>query len=137
MSMSARVSVLIVEDQRVSAAVTQAILLKLGFLDVDAATSATDALDRLRVKRYDVVLVDWHMPDVDGPEFIRRMRGLGLRAQPTLFFLTADTSWARLATARDLGVDRVIFKASRPNELMHNLSRALRGAAPEAFAATC
>jgi CheY-like chemotaxis protein len=125
MALSLSANILIVDDQPISIAVTQSILNRLGFMNVDTSMSAAEAIERIRSRRYDLVLSDWHMPLVDGPEFFRLIKLAAGHKRPKFYFLTGDNRWGCMATARDIGADGLLVKPSRPAELMNRLSQTL------------
>ena len=42
---------------------------------VDSAGGGREALEKLRAEPFDLVLLDAQLPDMDGPEFLRALRG--------------------------------------------------------------
>ncbi|UUX95051.1 CheR family methyltransferase [Aquabacterium sp. J223] len=76
--------VLLVDDEPLSVeTLTQ--LLELEGATVVSSTSGADALQRAEHDRFDFVLSDLAMPEMDGYEFVRRLRALpAMRAVPTL-----------------------------------------------------
>jgi two-component system chemotaxis response regulator CheY len=125
MAVSQSASILVVDDQPTSVAVTQTILTKLGFENVDTAISVTSAMKQVRSKSYDVVISDWHMPSLDGPELFRQVKKMSPNKLPKFYFLTMDARWGCAATARQLGAEALIVKPCRPGELLNKISRAL------------
>jgi two-component system, chemotaxis family, chemotaxis protein CheY len=72
--MNTSVPVLVVDDSRTMAHMISDLLRKIGFTDVDSAHDAHAALDRLRHKRYGLVLSDWEMQPMSGDEFLKEIR---------------------------------------------------------------
>ena len=66
--------VLIVDDSLTTRMLERSILESAGY-DVEVASSAEEALDKVRTKRYLLFLVDVEMPGMDGFAFVRRTRG--------------------------------------------------------------
>ncbi len=83
--------ILIAEDNRTNQAVVTAMLAALN-LNTDVVETGVDAIAALRKHRYDLLLLDVHMPLMDGYEVARRVRGeLGISAAALpLIALTAN-----------------------------------------------
>lgn len=65
---------LIVDDSQATRSMLAGMMDELGF-DVEEACDGADAISVLRKGRtFDVLLVDWNMPNVDGVEFVRAVR---------------------------------------------------------------
>ncbi|WP_293905078.1 ATP-binding protein [Phenylobacterium sp.] len=110
--------VLVADDNPINQAVARSIVEAVGGV-VTAVADGAQALDALRAGIFDVVLMDVHMPRMDGPEAIRRIRAgeAGPRDQPVLA-LTAD---AMPGFDRDLiakGFDAVATKPIVPQALI-------------------
>ena len=67
------------------------ILRELGIRHVDEAENGAIAFSMFRRKPYDVVIIDWGMPLVDGLHFLRAVRG-GLERRDTPMLLLAGPS---------------------------------------------
>ncbi|MEZ4381857.1 MAG: ATP-binding protein [Nannocystaceae bacterium] len=73
--------ILVAEDNPVNQLILQGFLAKLGYDDVDVVADGRAAMGRLAERDYDLVLMDVHMPEVDGLEAVRWLRGGGSRAR--------------------------------------------------------
>ena len=116
------VCVLVVDDNRINRTVAQAVLEAAG-AQVVAAEDGQDCLDKLRAGRFDIVLMDIHMPRMDGVEALRRIRAgeAGPRAVPVLA-LTADAMSDECERLIAQGFDDVHPKPIQPAELMFTVA---------------
>ena len=78
-----RVKVLVIDDELVIRSLLSDILEEEG-LDVAAATGAEEGIEMARNKGFDIVFTDVHMPDMDGVEVLRAVKGLEKRTQVVL-----------------------------------------------------
>ncbi len=81
--------VLVVEDNPVNAAVAEGMLAELGCTSATVA-SGREAVARARGERFDLILMDLHMPDFDGLEATRLIRRGSPGTDPPILALTAD-----------------------------------------------
>lgn len=128
--------VLVVDDNAINQTVARAILEAAGVLVATAADGHT-ALARLRVEDFDVVLMDVHMPVMDGVETVRRIRaGEGGRVDLPVVALTADAMVGDAERLLAQGFDDAHPKPIQPAGLLMTVAR-MRGAAsaPEALKA--
>ena len=94
--------------------------------DVRIAGTARDALEALRQRPADVILLDLGLPDMDGIEVVRRVREVG----PTpIVVLSARDTEASKVEALTLGADDYLSKPFGMNELIARIGVALRHAA--------
>jgi PAS domain S-box-containing protein len=96
-------------------------------LDVDFASSADEAFDKLASAKYDVVVSDYEMPIKNGLDFLKELkeRGVGL---PFILFTGKGREEVAI-TALNLGADGYFNKQGSPEtvygELMHGLKAAI------------
>jgi len=87
---------------------------------VTQAENALQALERKAQSRYDLVILDIRMPEMDGIELTRRMRALekeqGLNPVPIIAY-TADTEVATMEQCLAAGMQAVLFKPLDPDKL--------------------
>ena len=67
-------AVLVVDDFRTMTEIMSRLLQQIGFTNVDRAHDGPSALAQLRSKNYGLVLSDWEMHPMDGPQLIKEMR---------------------------------------------------------------
>ena len=115
--------VLIVDDDRsVRDALRRA--LTLGGYDVEAAADGREALSRLAIASPDAVVLDVGMPEVDGLEVCRRVRGSGDRVP--ILMLTARDAVSDRIDGLDAGADDYLVKPFDVGELKARLRALLR-----------
>jgi len=107
-------------------------------LNVDAQPGGRQALDRIQAEAvagrpYDVVLVDWKMPGLDGLQTLRAMRALLGDGMPPSVLFSAFNEPALWQMARDIGCGVVLIKPVTPVALHDALVRVLRPQATEAM----
>lgn len=109
-----RPRVLVVDDEEFIGSALRRVLF--GY-DVTATTSGQQALDRIRGgDQFDAVLLDVHMPGLNGFEFVKQLATLSPELADRVLFLTADTSVGSRVSGRPV--------LSKPIE-MHSLRAAL------------
>ena len=118
--------VLVVDDE---ADLTEAVALGLrrdGYA-VDTAFGGNEALDKLSVNTYDLVCLDLTMPDLDGLEVCRWIKGPeGPEAAPRVLMLTARDSLADRVVGLDEGADDYLVKPFAFEELRARVRSLLR-----------
>jgi DNA-binding response OmpR family regulator len=102
-------NLLLVEDDPDIQLVARAALRRSGF-DVTVANSGPAALDQVRATQPDVILLDWMMPDMDGPEVCRRLKSDAGTAAIPVIFLTARSQQREIAQGLALGAAGYIVK---------------------------
>jgi two-component system, chemotaxis family, chemotaxis protein CheY len=100
---------LVVDDSRVVRKVARRILESLDFEIVEAVDGA-DALTACRGAMPDAVLLDWHMPMMDGLEFLKRLRNEPGGDEPAVVFCSAENSAERIREVLEAGADEYIMK---------------------------
>ena len=122
--MSDQLKILVVEDDaRIRAELVDA-LGASGF-DVDVSVSTRDAEDALR-REYDLLLLDLGLPDGDGLDLCRRLRGQG-RSLPILIVTARDAPEERVR-GLDVGADDYVVKPFHMPELVARIRTVLRRA---------
>lgn len=100
---------LIVDDSRIIRKVARRIVEGLGF-EVDEGADGAEALSWCATVMPDVILLDWHMPVMDGPAFLRRLRAMPGGDKPKVLFCTIETGADRIAEGLSAGADEYVMK---------------------------
>ena len=100
---------LVVDDSRVIRKVARRILEDLG-LEVAEAGDGIEALAWVRAAVPDVILLDWHMPAMNGMEFLSRLRPDPPGGEAPVVFCSVENDLARIRNALDSGADEYIMK---------------------------
>src|SRR6185369_8763899 len=133
---------LVVDDSDHARAVIMGMLEDMTFLatEVSSGPAAVDEVRRAanEGRPYDVVYLDWRMPEMDGMATARRIMSLGLATPPTLMIVTAYGREEMVKEARCVGIDHVLIKPVNASLLFDTTMTALgaaQRAAPPARAA--
>ena len=118
---------LVVDDEPFLRDAVAASLRFLGF-GVTAAGTGRQALRMAREQRYDLVILDVMLPDMDGFEIVRRLRGDGNRVP--VIFLTAKDAQEDKVTGLTIGGDDYITKPFGLEELAARVRTVLRRTRP-------
>jgi len=122
-------AVLVADDHRGNRHLVCQLLELEGFGRVDAVESGLAAIAAWEESSYDLVLLDWHMPGLDGLEVLRRIRSIESklgRPRTAVLMVTGRTTEADLAACFAAGADECVAKPYTPDELLEALDRALR-----------
>lgn len=84
-----------------------------------------DLLAALRTENFDLVLLDWHLPDIDGDDVVRWLRA-NVGPRVPVIFLTNRSSEDDLVEGLRAGADDYIVKPLRPLELLARVAALLR-----------
>jgi CheY-like chemotaxis protein len=120
--------ILVAEDNVVNQKVAQRHLAKLG-VHADIVGNGHEALQALRQIRYDLVLMDCQMPDLDGYEATRMIRrGEAGNANVPIIAMTANAMHGDKERCLESGMDDYLAKPIRQKELVEVIERWLPGA---------
>lgn len=112
--------VLVVEDNKINQIVTQNILQRNGH-ECEIVDNGRDAIAKALSSRFDLILMDINMPDLDGYETARAMRSQGI--QTPILALTAYDRNEVADKAEAAGIDAVIVKPFEPADFLFRIAQ--------------
>lgn len=116
---------LLVDDSRATRAHLKKLLGELGWQVAEAA-DGRQGLDAMAAQGpFDVVLVDWNMPVMNGLEFIKGVRGELAYERTKLLMTTSESEPAQILRALQAGADEYLMKPFSREALLDKL-RALQ-----------
>jgi CheY-like chemotaxis protein len=120
-----RFRILVADDNAVNRKLLSAMVSKLGY-QVSVVPDGAQAVQAVRGDTYDLVLMDWQMPVMDGFEASQAIRELeGARAQTPIVALTANAMPGDRERCLAAGMDDYLSKPIRQDALAETLARHL------------
>jgi CheY-like chemotaxis protein len=117
---------LIVDDSRVIRKVSSKIAISLGYVAIEAE-NGEEALARCKRAMPDLVLTDWNMPEMNGIEFVRRLRAIPTPREPVVVFCTSNGEARDIHDGIAAGADDYIVKPFDEATLRAKLEKLGRG----------
>lgn len=102
-------SCLIVDDSKVVRKLERRIMEELGFT-VSEAEHGQQAVEHCKGQKPELILLDWHMPVMDGLEFIKILRGMPDGTVPKVVFCTTESEINHIMQAMSAGADEYVMK---------------------------
>lgn len=122
----ARRNILVAEDNETNQLVIRKILESAGHV-VEIVVNGQEALDRLDIKRYDLVIMDLQMPVMGGLEAIKMYRFThDPKEGPPFIVLTGDASTETMKTCKAAGVDTCLTKPIETIRLLEKIEELTR-----------
>ena len=121
------IKILVVEDNPINIFVISEYLTdwKIKF---DSAADGKEAIEAVKKENYDIILMDLHMPKMDGYKASSEIRLLDLESQPTILALSATNRENVQDKIDKAGIDDFISKPFGPDDLYKVLSHYIKKA---------
>lgn len=123
------VDALLVDDSQTMLLRLRRLLEQEHGVNVTALTSPDTALVKAQTQAFDLILVDHHMPEMDGTTFVQRMRTIQHYAQVPIIMITSDVSDAVRLAALEAGATDFLDKRLKGIELSIRLRNQIKLAA--------
>lgn len=118
-------SILIVEDSATTRAMIRAIAEEIADVEVVEAATGFEALRQLPARRFDLVITDINMPDINGLELVNFIRKDPRYGDIRLLIVSTEKSSEDRQRGMALGADAYMTKPFKAQELQEALSSLL------------
>ena len=125
MTLDKDMKILIADDMPSMRSTVKDILKQLGFTHISEATDGLDALSHLKAKKYDILLSDWNMPNMDGITLVRMIREDAALKDLIVIMITAEADKEHVLNAIKVGISDYIVKPFTADVLQHKLETIL------------
>ncbi len=121
MAVDSNLPILIVDDYKTMLRIIRNLLKQLNFNNVDEATDGSEALKKLREKKFSLVISDWNMEPMTGLQLLREVRSdIKLKELPFIM-VTAESKTENVIAAKAAGVSNYIVKPFNAETLKQKL----------------
>lgn len=121
MAVDVSIPILIVDDYKTMLRIIRNLLKQLNFNNVDEAMDGSEALKKLREKKFGLVISDWNMEPMTGLQLLREVRSdIKLKELPFIM-VTAESKTENVVAAKEAGVSNYIVKPFNAETLKQKL----------------
>ena len=117
--------VLVVDDSSTMRRIIVNALNKLGYEDTFEASDGLEALKSLGASHADVIVTDWNMPEMTGPQFVEALRAQPAHAKVPVLMVTTQAAQEDVIVALKAGVNDYLIKPFTPDALKDKLQALL------------
>ena len=125
MALDLSMPILVVDDYKTMIRIIRNLLKQLGFEDVDEASDGSEALAKMRERKYGLIISDWNMQPMTGYELLKQVRAdRDLHSTPFIM-VTAESKTENVIAAKKAGVNNYIVKPFNAETLKGKLKSVL------------
>ena len=110
MAVDVSMQVLVVDDYKTMIRIIRNLLKQLGFENVDDAADGSEALQKMKEKKYGLVISDWNMEPMTGYELLKEVRSDDSLGRTPFIMVTAESKTENVIAAKKAGVNNYIVK---------------------------
>ena len=117
------IRILIADDDKLILRLITDVLNHLGFSDTTHANTGREAINLIKRQKFDFVITDWRMPDLEGIGLIQFIRSSGECPSPRIpiILLTGNAGSNYIYQARDAGVTEYMIKPFSAQQLVRRI----------------
>lgn len=121
--MDKNMNILVVDDFPTMRRIVRSLLRELGFVNVEEAEDGNEALAKLRSGNFELVVSDWNMPNLDGLEMLKAIRGDSALKQLPVLMVTAEAKKENIIAAAQAGASGYVVKPFTAATLEEKLNK--------------
>lgn len=106
----AEIKILIVDDQQVMRSLMRYTLEQIGFVKMEQARSGVEALELLRNDRFNLIICDFNMPEMDGLQLLKEVRSDANLKKTAFIMLSGRADRELVVKAAQAGVNNYVSK---------------------------
>lgn len=126
MSEIAKKNVLIVDDYATMLRIIKNLLKQIGFDNIDEANDGASALEKVKGKKYDLIISDWNMEQMSGLDLLTSIRTSNENYKDVPFIMvTAESKTENVIAAKKAGVNNYIVKPFNADTLKTKIAAVL------------
>ena len=116
-------SFLVVDDFPTMRRIVRSLLKELGFTNVEEAEDGQDALKKLRAGKFEFIVSDWNMPNLDGLEMLKEIRQDDALKELPVLMVTAEAKKENIIAAAQAGANGYVVKPFTAATLEEKLNK--------------
>lgn len=114
---------LVVDDSAVMRKVLIGALSRANINEVDQAGDGAEAVQAVQQNEYDIILMDWNMPNMLGIDALKAIREMG-KTMP-IIMVTTEAEKSRVLEALKAGATNYVIKPFEPNTIVGKIQEVL------------
>ncbi|NQU64774.1 MAG: response regulator [SAR324 cluster bacterium] len=123
MAVSSDIHILVVDDFLPMRTALREALTLLKFTNIDDAENGSVALEKLEAGKFDLVISDWTMPEMNGLELLQKIKESGKHKHIPVMMVTAEAEQAIILKAIKAGAANYIVKPISVRTLMTKIEK--------------
>jgi two-component system chemotaxis response regulator CheY len=127
MTVDPSMPILVVDDYKTMIRIMRNLLKQLGFEDVDEAADGSEALSKMRQRKYSLIISDWNMEPMTGYELLKEVRSDTQLAKTPFIMVTAESKTDNVIAAKKAGVSNYIVKPFNAQTLKSKIDAVFAG----------
>ena len=121
MAVDLSMPVLVVDDYNTMVRIIRNLLRQLGFEHIDDASDGSVALEKMRARKYGLVISDWNMEPMTGYDLLKKMRADPELGRTPFIMVTAESKTENVIAAKKAGVSNYIVKPFNAQTLKNKI----------------